>query len=172
MTNRNDYDDRRRRPPTGPGPEYQSGPGHEENRFATNRALRMKTLSLEEAVDRHRSRSPRGAAFGPGHAPQPRPHIHYPPAPTAARFDGAPPERHYSRGERRSGADFVVPQDMAASFEEYERPMDPRAFREECRKAYMEAAAARQRNAEMSVWGRCSWATYDKFDPRNRNRRH
>lgn len=215
--NRNDYDDRRRRPVTGLGPEYQSAAREpSDGRFPPSRPLRMQTLSLEEAVDRHRSRSPYGGAFAPpppqqqqhyGHdrgpagaqfgggggpgagasmprhhpyhhsmsAPPPQQQQQQPSLPPTHRADTAPhfrPERHHSRGERRSESEFVVPQDVAAAaFEQYERPMDPRAFREECRKAYMEAAAARQRNAEMSVWGRCSWATYDKFDPRNRHRR-
>lgn len=195
--NRNDYDDRRRRPLTGLGPEYQNAAREpsSDSRFP-HRSLRMNTQSLEEAVDRHRSRSPYAAHYGHERGPAGAPfgsggvgggggpgagtsmQRHHPyhhstsaPTPTSSHHLDAATAAHHSRGERRSGADLMVPQDMAASFEQYERPMDPRAFREECRKAYMEAAAARQRNAEMSVWGRCSWATYDKYDPRNRHRR-
>lgn len=50
--------------------------------------------------------------------------------------------------------------------EKFEQPMDPKEFKEQCRKSYLEAAAARQRNANMSVWGKCDWATYDTHPPR------
>lgn len=197
--NRNDYDDRRRRPLTGLGPEYQNAVREpSDGRFPPNRSLRMQTLSLEEAVDRHRSRSPygggaaavtqqhyshergsAGAPFGSSGARgagvgasmqrhHPYHHSASAPAPPSHRSDAGP---HFRPKRRSEASDFMVPQEMATTFEHYERPMDPRAFREECRKAYMEAAAARQRNAEMSVWGRCSWATYDKCDPRNRHQR-
>jgi len=58
--------------------------------------------------------------------------------------------------------EYDVPQDESAG-KNYEKPMDPKEFREQCRRAYVRAAEERQRNAELSVWGKCDWATYDRY---------
>lgn len=46
--------------------------------------------------------------------------------------------------------------------EKYERPMDPKEFKEQCRKAYLQNAQDRKRNADLSVWGKCDWAVFEK----------
>ncbi len=61
--------------------------------------------------------------------------------------------------------EYDVPQDFADGRynKNYEKPMDPKEFREQSRLAYLRAAQERRRNAELSVWGKCDWATYDKY---------
>lgn len=59
--------------------------------------------------------------------------------------------------------EYNVPQDDSNCGKNYEKPMDPKEFREQCRRAYVRAAEERQRNAELSVWGKCDWATYDRY---------
>lgn len=44
----------------------------------------------------------------------------------------------------------------------FEKPMNPSEFREQCRKTYLQATAERRRNAEIGLWGKCEWATYDR----------
>ncbi|XKL66037.1 hypothetical protein PGB90_009457 [Kerria lacca] len=59
--------------------------------------------------------------------------------------------------------EYNISKDQVDNGKDFEKPMDPKEFREQCHKAYLRAAEERQRNAELSVWGKCNWATYDKF---------
>ncbi len=157
MKRHHDYDDRRGRPLTGLGPESR-GTRDRGNRNAGTYEYNkphVRTLSLEEAVARHKS----------------------PPRKLPARRNFADFNDRFRDGclRDRDGSRFteseMASQEAIAACENYEQPMDPKTFREECRKAYLEATAQRQRNAEMSVWGRCNWATYDQFDDRVGRRR-
>lgn len=93
------------------------------------------------------------------------------------RIERANPQQHDRRQRRdlvqssKPAWEYDVPPEATTiSYEKFEQPMDPKEFKEECRRSYLEAAAARQRNADLSVWGKCAWATYDGLDgyPRRR----
>ncbi len=155
MKRHHDYDDRRGRPLAGVVPEPRGTRDHGNRSAGVYNKPNIRTLSLEEAVARHRS----------------------PPRKLHSRRSFADFNDRFRDGyvRDRDGPRFtegaMASQEAMAGCENYEQPMDPKTFREECRKAYLEAAAQRQRNAEMSVWGRCNWATYDQFDDRAGRRR-
>lgn len=69
-----------------------------------------------------------------------------------------------SRRERDDSSDRRAEQwDSCNRGRDFEAPMDPREFEQQCKQAYLRAAQERQRNADMSVWGKCDWATYDRY---------
>lgn len=83
--------------------------------------------------------------------------------------DPAPPSIPDNRANKVAWQ-YNIPHDNNTNqiCEKYERPMDPKEFKEQCRKAYLQAAEERKRNAEMSVWGKCNWAIYDNCEGPNR----
>lgn len=154
---RNDLDDDRRRKPVSYEPEYRRnlrdldyGYGSSSNRSAVAARVPLQRV-----------------------ATSPLRRYDEPPTPNSKySYRHRRGSRNYSGvGSHSTSPPSPPPDPMAVGYEKYEQPMDPNRFREECRKTYIEASAQRQRNAEMSLWGRCDWATYDTYDARAHNRR-
>lgn len=147
-----------------------SQPYHESHDREFNDNFRGYQTPVQEYRE---PRTPDTPYIGPPrHASYDTPRPYAPPASEArrARFPREPSaEKPFKGMSGNISWQYDIPESNNQICEKYERPMDPKEFKEQCRRAYLQNAEDRKRNAELSVWGKCDWASYEKSDiPKHR----